>query len=178
MASQNVMADALLLRAMPKPSTPKGRRVRQGLRGLLEQAVVQNVESSTSQHHDSRARCPGDRHPPEKAPSVQGPMPPNPQGALRLHPSLSESKPMWMLGPPSRPNATTGMRSSLGGTTHAEAGGTTSSTIAAHHQRLRGPVSSVRQSAGPSSLLGSDNWQTSPRTQGKQTLSSGSRTIA
>ena len=27
-ASQNVMAAALLLRAMPEPSTPKGRRVR------------------------------------------------------------------------------------------------------------------------------------------------------
>jgi len=39
-ASQNVMAAALLLRAMPEPSTPEGRRVRQGLRGLLEQAVV------------------------------------------------------------------------------------------------------------------------------------------
>ena len=39
-ASQNVMAAALLLRAMPEPSTPEGRRVCQGLRGLLEQAVV------------------------------------------------------------------------------------------------------------------------------------------
>ena len=36
MASQNVMAAALLLRAMPEPSTPDGRRVRQGLLGLLE----------------------------------------------------------------------------------------------------------------------------------------------
>ena len=48
MASQNVMAAALLLRAMPEPSTPEGRRVRHGLRGLLEQAVVQNAESSVS----------------------------------------------------------------------------------------------------------------------------------
>jgi len=47
-ASQNVMAAALLLRAMPEPLTPEGRRVRQGLRGLLEQAVVQNAESSAS----------------------------------------------------------------------------------------------------------------------------------
>ena len=47
-ASQNVMAAALLLRAMPEPSTPEGRRVRQGLRGLLEQVVVQNTESSAS----------------------------------------------------------------------------------------------------------------------------------
>jgi len=47
-ASQNVMAAALLLRAMPEPSTPEGRRVLQGLRGLPDQAVVQNGESSTS----------------------------------------------------------------------------------------------------------------------------------
>jgi len=47
-ASQNVMAAALLLRAMPEPSTPEGRRVRQGLRSLLEQAVVQNAESFAS----------------------------------------------------------------------------------------------------------------------------------
>jgi len=68
MASQNVMAAALLLRAMPEPSTPEGRRVRQGLRGLLEQAVVQNAESSASQSHSTRRR--GDRPPPNKAPTV------------------------------------------------------------------------------------------------------------
>jgi len=39
------MAAALLLRVMPEPSTLEGRRVRQG---LLEQAVVQNAESSAS----------------------------------------------------------------------------------------------------------------------------------
>ena len=47
-ASQNVMAAALLLRAMPEPLTPEGRRVCQGLRGLLEQAVVQNAERFAS----------------------------------------------------------------------------------------------------------------------------------
>jgi len=86
-ASQNVMAAALLLNAMPEPSTPEGRRVRQGLRGLLEQAMVQNAESSVSQSHDTR--CQGDRPPPNKAPTVQGPPPPNPQGGNKA-PSVHE----------------------------------------------------------------------------------------
>ena len=88
-ASQNVMAVALLLRAMPEPSTPEGRRVRQGLRGLLEQVVVQNAESSTSQSHDSRARCPGDQPTLNKAPNVEGLAPPNPQRGAKS-PSVHE----------------------------------------------------------------------------------------
>ena len=83
------MATALLLEAMPEPLTPEGRRVRQGLRGLLEQAVVQNAKSSTSQSHDTRARRPGDQSPPNKASSVQGPAPPNPQGGTKA-PSVHE----------------------------------------------------------------------------------------
>ena len=86
-ASQNMMAAALLLRAMPETSTPEGRRVRQGLRGLLEQAVVQNAESSASQSHGTRRQ--EDRPPPNKAPTVQGPPPPNPQGGNKA-PSVHE----------------------------------------------------------------------------------------
>ena len=87
MASQNVMAAALLLRVMLEPSTHEGRRVRQGLCGLLEQAVVQNAEISTLQPHG--ARRPGDQPPPNKAPTVQGPSPPNPQGGNKA-PSVHE----------------------------------------------------------------------------------------
>jgi len=61
--------------------------VRQGLHGLLEQAVVENVESSTSQSHGMRRQ--GDRPPPNKAPTVQGPPPPDPQGGNRA-PSVHE----------------------------------------------------------------------------------------
>jgi len=86
-ASQNVMATTLLLRAMPELSTPEGRRVRQGLRGLLEQAVVQNAESSASQSHGTRRQ--GDQPPPNKTPIVQGPPPPNPQGGNKA-PSVHE----------------------------------------------------------------------------------------
>jgi len=86
-ASQNVMAAALLLRAMLEPSTPEGRRVRHGLRGLLEQAVVQNTESSASQSHGTRR--PRDQPPPNKAPTVQGLPPPNLQGGNKA-PSVHE----------------------------------------------------------------------------------------
>ena len=85
--SQNVMVAALLLRAIPEPSTPEGRRVRQGLHGLLEQAVVQNAESSVSQSHSTRRQ--EDRPPPNKAPTMQGPPPPNVKGGDRA-PSVHE----------------------------------------------------------------------------------------
>jgi len=48
--------------------------------------VVQNAESSASHSHSTRRQ--GDRPPPNKAPTVQGPPPPNPQGgnkALSVH---------------------------------------------------------------------------------------------
>ena len=47
-ASQNVAAAAMLVRAMPEPSTTEGRRVRGELRDLLETAAVQQAESSAS----------------------------------------------------------------------------------------------------------------------------------
>ena len=75
-ANQIMMDAMLLLRAMPEPSTPEGRRLRQGLRGVLEQAVVQNAESSASQSHGTRRQ--GERPPPNRAPTVQGPPPPHP----------------------------------------------------------------------------------------------------
>ena len=40
-ASQNVTVAAVLVRAMPEPSTTEGRRVRGELRDLLETAAVQ-----------------------------------------------------------------------------------------------------------------------------------------
>jgi len=40
-ASQNVAAAAMLVRAMPEPSTTEGRRVRGELWDLLETAAVQ-----------------------------------------------------------------------------------------------------------------------------------------
>jgi len=69
-ASQNVMAAALLLRPMSEPSTPEGRRVHEGLHGLLEHAMVQNTESSASRHQDSWAEQPRNQPRTERAASV------------------------------------------------------------------------------------------------------------
>jgi hypothetical protein len=51
---QNLAAAAILLRAMPEPSTTEGRRIQGELKNLLEDAVVRWAESSTSR----RQGCP------------------------------------------------------------------------------------------------------------------------
>ena len=166
-ASQNVIAAVLLLRAMPEPSTPKGRRVRQGLRDLLEQAVVQNTESSTSQSHG--ARHPGVNPLLIRHQQCKARHPLTREGAPKPHPSTNASGPTWTREPPLRLDDTTRMRPSLGATGRAEAGGTTPTTTAARRQSLRVPASSARPSTGPNSRPDSDNPLTSPSTQGKQT---------
>jgi hypothetical protein len=45
---QNLAAAAILLRAMPEPSTTEGRRIQGELKNLLEDAAVRRAESSTS----------------------------------------------------------------------------------------------------------------------------------
>jgi hypothetical protein len=51
---QNLAAAAMLLRAMPEPSTTKGRRIQGELKNLLEDATVRRAESSASR----RQGCP------------------------------------------------------------------------------------------------------------------------
>jgi hypothetical protein len=46
--SQNLAATAMLLRAMPEPSTTEGRRIQGELKNLLEGATVRRAESSAS----------------------------------------------------------------------------------------------------------------------------------
>jgi hypothetical protein len=45
---QNLAAAAILLRAMPEPSTTEGRRIQGELKNLLEDAAVRRTESSAS----------------------------------------------------------------------------------------------------------------------------------
>jgi hypothetical protein len=45
---QNLAAATILLRAMPEPSTTKGRRIQGELKNLLEDAAVRRAESSAS----------------------------------------------------------------------------------------------------------------------------------
>jgi hypothetical protein len=52
-ASQNVIAAAVLLRNMPKPSNPDAHRARDEIRELLETAALQQAESSASRRREA-----------------------------------------------------------------------------------------------------------------------------
>jgi hypothetical protein len=60
---QNLAAVAMLLRAMPEPSTTEGRRIQGELKGLLEDAVVRQA------HHLQPRRPPRQRTEPRKVPA-------------------------------------------------------------------------------------------------------------
>jgi hypothetical protein len=47
-ASQKLVAAATLLRAMPAPSTPEAQNLQREVQALIEQAAVQQAESSAS----------------------------------------------------------------------------------------------------------------------------------
>jgi hypothetical protein len=47
-ASQKLIAAATLLRAMPAPSTPEARNLHREVQALIEQAAIQQAESSAS----------------------------------------------------------------------------------------------------------------------------------
>jgi hypothetical protein len=53
---QNLAVVAMLIRAMPEPSTTEGRRIQGELKGLLEDAAVRRAESSASR----RQACPSE----------------------------------------------------------------------------------------------------------------------
>jgi hypothetical protein len=55
---QNLVAVAMLLRAMLEPSTTEGRRIQGELKNLLENAAVRRVKSSASR----RQGCPSEHH--------------------------------------------------------------------------------------------------------------------
>jgi hypothetical protein len=106
---QNLAAAAILLRAMPQPSTTEGRRIQGELKNLLEDVAVRRAESSASQrqgypseHHDfpihagslgphrahaQHSAC-GPGSPRQRAPSPQPSSPPRREDAPRLPPSV------------------------------------------------------------------------------------------
>jgi hypothetical protein len=106
---QNLAAAAILLRAMPEPSTTEGRRIQGELKNLLEDAAVRRAESSASrrQRYPSRASCRdflihagslgphrthaehsayGPGSPRQRAPPPRPSSPPRREGAPRLPP--------------------------------------------------------------------------------------------
>jgi hypothetical protein len=66
--SQMLIAAATLLRAMPTPSTPEARNLHREAQALIEQAAVQQAESSASRIRQQGARGTMGAH---KAPSPQ-----------------------------------------------------------------------------------------------------------
>ena len=60
--SQKLVAAAYLLQAMPEPSTTEGRNLRNEGKVLIEQAAVQQAESSTSRMHSAVPRAEGAAH--------------------------------------------------------------------------------------------------------------------
>jgi hypothetical protein len=105
---QNLAAAAILLRAMPEPSTTEGRRIQGELKNLLEDAAVRRAESSASRRqgyssehrrdfpicagslgphraHAQHSAC-GPGSPRQRAPPPQLSSPPRREGAPRLPP--------------------------------------------------------------------------------------------
>jgi hypothetical protein len=78
-ASQKLIAAAMLLRAMPAPSTPEARNLHREAQALIEQAAVQQAESSASRIRQQRdARDDG---------GAQGPEPSVHAGRATEHPA-------------------------------------------------------------------------------------------
>jgi hypothetical protein len=68
-ASQKLIAAATLLRAMPAPSTPEARNLHREAQALIEQAAVQQAESSASRIRQ-QGDAPGDGGAQRAKPSV------------------------------------------------------------------------------------------------------------
>jgi hypothetical protein len=115
---QNLAAAAILLRAMPEPSTTEGRRIQGELKNLLEDAAVRWAESSASQRqgyppgascryfpthagslgphraHVGRDAC-GPGPPQQRAPPPRPSSPPRRKGVPRLPPQAWGTLRQW-----------------------------------------------------------------------------------
>jgi hypothetical protein len=73
---QNLAAAAILLRAMPEPSTTEGRRIQGELKNLLEDVAVRRAESSASRRQGYPwsivSRLPGSYGKPRSTPGTHG----------------------------------------------------------------------------------------------------------
>jgi len=61
-ASQKLITVAYLLQAMPEPSTTKGLNLRDEAKVLIEQAAVQQAESSASRMRSATSKAGGGAH--------------------------------------------------------------------------------------------------------------------
>jgi hypothetical protein len=110
---QNLAAAAILLRAMPEPSTTEGRRIQGELKNLLEDTAVRRAESSASRRQGyprsiaprlpnscgKPRSTPGDAcslgSPRQRAPPPRPSSPPQRKGAPRLPPQAWGTLRQW-----------------------------------------------------------------------------------
>jgi hypothetical protein len=94
---QNLAAAAILLRAIPEPSTTEGRRIQGELKNLLEDAAVRRAESSASRRQGY----------PPGASRRDFPIQAGSLGLHRVHAGRNACSPgsPWQRAPPSRPSS-------------------------------------------------------------------------
>jgi hypothetical protein len=166
-ASQNLAAAAILLRAMPEPSTTKGRRIQEELKNLLEDAAVRRAESSASRRQgyprSITLRLPDSCEKPRSTPGARGTQRLQPRVASATSTTAATVEP-------------TSTRRCAEATTPGVGGATTVGRIGA--PRPNHPV--CKLSAGPydghRSRPGSEPRLPSLSTRGKQGRNCGSRT--
>jgi hypothetical protein len=164
---QNLAATAILLRAMPEPSTTEGRRTKGELKNLLEDVAVRRAESSASR----RQGCP--RSIVQRLPDSCGKprSTPGARGTQRLQPQVASatSTTAAIVEPASTRRCTEATTPGVGGATTARRIG---APRPSHHVR--------KPSAGPydgrRSRPGSEPRLPSPSTRGKRGRNCGLRT--
>jgi hypothetical protein len=164
---QNLAAAAILLRAMPEPSTTEGRRIQGELKNLLEDAAVRRAESSASRRQGYPRRIT-----PRLPDSCGKPLStPGARGTQRLRPRVASATSTTVATV--EPTST---RRCAEATTPGVGDATTAGRIGA--PRPNHPV--CKLSAGPydgrCSRPGSEPRLPSPSTRGRQGRNCGSRT--
>jgi hypothetical protein len=164
---QNLAAAAILLRAMPEPSTNEGRRIQGELKNLLEDAAVRRAESSASRRQgyprSITPRLPDSCGKPRSTPGARGTQRLRPRVASATSTTAATVEP-------------TSMIRCAEATTPGAGDATTAGRIGA--PRPNHPVRKL--SAGPydgrHSRPGSEPRLPSPSTRGRQGRNYGSRT--
>jgi hypothetical protein len=164
---QNLAAVAILLRAMPEPSTTEGRRIQGELKNLLEDAAVRQAESSTSRRQgyprSIAPRLPDSCGKPRSTPGARGTQCLRPRAASATSTIATTVEP-------------TSMRGCAEATTPGVGDATTTRRIGA----LRSNHLVCKLSAGPydgrRSRPGSGPRLPSPSTRGRRDRNCGSRT--
>jgi hypothetical protein len=182
--SQKLVAAATLLRAMPAPSTPEARNLHREAQALIEQAAVQQAESSASRiRQQGSAWDDGGAQGPEASVHAGGTAerPANP-GARRSGSGslIRADRPKTVtLATSSMPGGqATRRRGRRQATTPGRVGAMTARRTAHRRRSPRGPACSAGRSARRASPSASASPRRSTNTTGRRTPAYGSTTTA